>query len=417
MKRRESMTIKQEVIDELLKEYKTPEDLVGKDGIFKQLQKALIERAMAAEMTHHLGYEKNDPKGYNSGNSRNGKGKKTIKGDFGELEIEVPRDRNSEFDPQLIKKRQTRFKGFDDKIISMYARGMTTRDIRDHLLELYDVEVSSDLISSVTDGIIDEVNEWRNRELDPLYPILYLDAIVVKVRDEGHIRNKSVYLALAVNMEGHKELLGIWIETTEGAKFWLRVVTELNNRGVKDIFIACVDGLKGFEDAIHSVFPGTEVQLCIVHMVRNSLKFVSYKDRKKVATDLKRIYHSVTVDDAQSELDNFRETWDQKYPLIGKSWQNHWNGVTPFLAYPDYIRKAIYTTNAIESISMSLRKALKTRRSFPNDEAALKLIYLATRNTSKKWTMPIRNWELALNQFAIIFEERLTRYDSFTQLD
>lgn len=411
------MTIKQEVIDELLKEYKTPEDLVGKDGLFKQLQKALIERAMAAEMTHHLGYEKNDPKGYNSGNSRNGKGKKTIKGDFGELEIEVPRDRNGEFDPQLIKKRQTRFKGFDDKIISMYARGMTTRDITDHLLELYGVEVSSDLISSVTDGIIDEVNEWRNRELDPLYPILYLDAIVVKVRDEGHIRNKSVYLALAVNMEGHKELLGMWIETSEGAKFWLRVVTELNNRGVKDIFIACVDGLKGFEDAIHSVFPGTEVQLCIVHMVRNSLKFVSYRDRKKVAADLKRIYHSATADDAQSELDNFREIWDQKYPLIGKSWQNLWNGVTPFLAYPDYIRKAIYTTNAIESVSMSLRKALKTRRSFPNDEAALKLIYLATKNTSKKWTMPIRNWELALNQFAIVFEERLTRYDSFTQLD
>jgi putative transposase len=417
MKRRESMTIKQEIIDELLKEYKTPEDLVGKDGIFKQLQKALIERAMAAEMTHQLGYEKNDPKGNNSGNSRNGKGKKTIKGDFGEIEIETPRDRNSEFEPQLIKKRQTRFKGFDDKIISMYARGMTTRDIRDHLLELYDVEVSSDLISSVTDGIIEEVNEWRNRELDPLYPILYLDAIVVKVRDEGHIRNKSVYLALAVNMEGHKELLGMWIETTEGAKFWLRVVTELNNRGVKDVFIACVDGLKGFEEAIHSVFPGTEVQLCIVHMVRNSLKYVSYKDRKKVAADLKRIYHSATSDDAQSELDDFRETWDQKYPLIGKSWKNNWNGITPFFAYPDYIRKAIYTTNAIESMSMSLRKALKTRRSFPNDEAALKLIYLATRNTSKKWTMPIRNWELALNQFAIIFEERLTRYDSFTQLD
>ena len=411
------MTIKKEVIDELLKEYKTPEDLVGKDGLFKQLQKALIERAMAAEMTHHLGYEKNDPKGYNSGNSRNGKGKKTIKGDFGEAEIEVPRDRNGEFEPQLIKKRQTRFKGFDDKIISMYARGMTTRDIRDHLLELYGIEVSSDLISSVTDGIIEEVNEWRNRELDPLYPIIYLDAIVVKVRDEGHIKNKAVYLALGVNMEGQKELLGMWIETTEGAKFWLRVVTELNNRGVKDIFIACVDGLKGFEEAIHSVFPGTEVQLCIVHMVRNSLKYVSYKDRKKVATDLKRIYHSATTDDAQSELENFRETWDKKYPLIGKSWQNNWNGITPFFAYPDYIRKAIYTTNAIESISMSLRKALKTRRSFPNDEAALKLLYLAIRNTSKKWTMPIRNWELALNQFAIIFEERLTRYDPFTQLD
>ena len=411
------MTIKQEVIDELLKEYEKPEDLLGKDGIFKQLQKALIERAMAAEMTHHLGYDKNDPKGDNSGNSRNGKGKKTIKGEFGEIGIEVPRDRNGEFKPQLIKKRQTRFKGFDDKIISMYARGMTTRDIRDHLLELYDVEVSSDLISSVTDGIIEEVNEWRNRELDSLYPIIYLDAIVVKVRDEGHIRNKSVYLALGVNIEGHKELLGMWIENTEGAKFWLRVITELNNRGVKDIFIACVDGLKGFEEAIHSVYPGTEVQLCIVHMVRNSLKYVSYKDRKKVAADLKRIYHSATPDDAQSELDNFRETWDQKYPLIGKSWKNNWNGITPFFAYPDYIRKAIYTTNAIESMSMSLRKALKTRRSFPNDEAALKLLYLATRNTSKKWTMPIRNWELALNQFAIVFEERLSRYDPFTQLD
>ena len=410
------MTIKKEVLDELLKNYKKPEDLIGKDGIMKELQKALIERAMEAEMTYHLGYEMHDPKGNNSGNSRNGNGKKTIKGDFGELEIEVPRDRNSEFDPKLIKKRQTRFKGFDDKIISMYARGMTTRDIQDHLLELYNVEVSPDLISTVTDGIIEEVNEWRNRELDPLYPIVYLDAIVVKVRDEGHIKNKSVYLAIGVNLEGHKELLGMWIELTEGAKFWLRVITELSNRGVKDIFIACVDGLKGFEEAIHGVFPGTEVQLCIVHMVRNSLKYVSYKDRKKVAADLKRIYHSATADEARSELDNFSKTWDQKYPLIAKSWKNNWEGITPFFAYPDYIRKAIYTTNAIESTNMSLRKVLKNRRSFPNDEAALKLLYLAIRNASKKWTMPIRNWELALNQFAIVFEERLLRYDPFTQL-
>lgn len=411
------MTIKQEVIDELLKEYEKPEDLLGKDGIFKQLQKALIERAMEAEMTDHLGYEKNDPKGNNSGNSRNGNGKKSIKGDFGELEIEVPRDRNGDFDPQLIKKRQTRFKGFDDNIISMYARGMTTRDIQEHLHEIYNVEVSPDLISVVTDGILDEVNSWRNRELDPLYLIVYLDAIVVKIRDEGHIKNKSVYLAIGVNLEGHKELLGLWIENTEGAKFWLRVITELSNRGVKDIFIACVDGLKGFEEAIHGVFPDTEVQLCIVHMVRNSLKYVSYKDRKKVAADLKRIYHSTTAEAARSELDNFGETWDQKYPLISKSWKRHWEGIIPFFAYPDYIRKAIYTTNAIESTNMTLRKFMKTRRSFPNDDAAMKLLYLAIRNVSKKWTMPIRSWELALNQFAIVFEERLSRYDPFTQFN
>lgn len=404
------MTIKQEIVKELMKDYKRPEDLVGDKGLFKELMKALLERAMDVEMNHHLGYEKYDPKGKNSGNSRNGTGKKRIKGDFGELELEPPRDRNGTFEPKLIKKRQTRFNGFDEKIISMYARGMTTRDIQDHLKELYGIDVSPDLISDVTDEIIQEVTEWQNRILDPLYPILYLDALVVKIKDEGHIINKSVYFALGVNMDGHKELLGMWIETTEGAKFWLRIITELSNRGVKDVFIACVDGLKGFEEAIHSVFPQTEVQLCIVHMIRNSLRYVSYKDRKTLATDLKRIYQATTVEESKTELEKFSEIWDKKYPLISKSWKSNWELIIPFFAYPDYIRKAIYTTNAIESINMSLRKVLKTRGSFPTDDAALKLLYLAIRNISKKWTMPIRDWGLAMNQFEISFGKRLTNY-------
>jgi len=409
------MPIKQEIIDEILKNYKKPEDLLGDKGIMKELQKALIERAMEAEMTHHLGYEKNEYKGRNTGNSRNGKGKKTIKGDFGELDIEVPRDRNGDFEPQLIQKRQTRFDGFDEVITAMYARGMSTRDIQSMLKDLYNVNVSPELISSVTEEIIQVVNDWQNRILDPIYPIVYFDALVVKVRDEGHVRNKAIYLALGVNMEGKKELLGMWIENTEGAKFWLRVMTELNNRGVKDIFIACVDGLKGFGDAINSVFPKTEVQLSIIHMVRNSLKFVSFKDRKKVAEDLKRIYQSTTEEQARIELENLSEIWDDKYPLISKSWNNNWEGIVPFFAYPDYIRKAIYTTNAIESLNMSLRKVMKSKSSFPNDEAVFKLLYLSIGNVSKKWTMPIRNWGLALNQFTIAFGDRVPSYDSFTQ--
>jgi len=370
---------------------------------------------MEAEMTEHLGYEKHESKGKNTGNSRNGKGKKTIKGDFGEFDIEVPRDRNGDFEPQLIKKRQRRFDGFDDKIIAMYARGMSTRDIQAMLKDMYGVDVSPDLISSVTEEIIQEVNDWQNRILDPIYPIVYFDALVVKIRDEGHVRNKAIYLALGVNMEGKKELLGMWIENTEGAKFWLRVMTEMNNRGLKDIFIACVDGLKGFSEAINSVFPKTEVQLSIIHMVRNSLKFVSFKDRKKVAEDLKRIYQSTNEEQALIELDNLSEIWDHKYPLISKSWKNNWDGIVPFFAYPDYIGKAIYTTNAIESLNMSLRKVMKTKSSFPNDEAVMKLLYLSIGNVSKKWTMPIRNWGLALNQFTIAFGDRVPDYDSFTQ--
>ena len=402
------MTIKAEMIDELLKDYEKPEDLIGKDGIFKQLQKALIERVMEAEMTYHLGYEKNNNLGKNSGNSRNGKGKKTLKGDFGKMDIKVPRDRNSEFEPKFIEKRQTRFNGFDEKIISMYARGMTVRDIQEHLKDIYNVEVSPDLISDVSEEVILEVIEWQNRALDPLYPIVYFDGIKVNIKDEGHIKKKVVYLALGVNLEGHKDLLGMWIEQTEGAKFWLRIMTELRNRGVQDILIACVDGLKGFPEAINSEFPETEVQLCIVHMVRNSLKFVSYKDRKALVVDLKKIYNSPTAEKAEIELENFTKIWDNKYPLISKSWRNNWSKIIPFFAYPEDIRKAIYTTNAIESLNMTLRKVLKTRASFPTNEAALKLLFLAIRNISRKWSMPIKDWGRALNRFAIVFENRVT---------
>jgi len=401
------MAIRDELLDELLKEYKDPEDLFGKDGIFKELKKRLIEKAMDAEITHHLGYEKHSPSGKNTGNSRNGKSPKTIKTDSGEIPIVVPRDRKGSFEPRIVKKNQTRFDGFDEKIISMYARGMTTRDIQAHLEELYGVEVSPDLISDVTDSVINEVKEWQIRPLDEIYPIVYLDATIIKVRSEGRVIKKSAYLALGINLEGLKDVLGIWLEETEGAKFWLSVMTELKNRGVKDIFIACVDGLKGFPDAIEAVFPKTEVQLCIVHMVRNSLRFVSWKDRKKVAADLKSIYRAATEEQARMHLVEFADQWDSKYPMISKSWQSNWQRVIPFFAYPEEIRKIIYTTNAIESMNNTLKKTIKNRASFPNDEAALKLLYLSLKNIIKKWTMPIRNWGTALNQFAIRFDERM----------
>ena len=353
------MAIRDELLDELLKEYKDPEDLFGKDGIFKELKKRLIEKAMDTEITHHLGYEKHSPTGKNTGNSRNGKYSKTIKSDSGEIPINVPRDRKGSFEPRIVKKHQTRFDGFDDKIISMYARGMTTRDIQAHLEELYGVEVSPDLISDVTDSVINEVKEWQNRPLDDVYAIVYLDATVVKVRSEGRVIKKSAYLAIGVNLEGLKDVLGIWLEETEGAKFWLKVMTEIKNRGVKDIFIACVDGLKGFPDAIEAVYPKTEVQLCIVHMVRNSLRFVSWKDRKVVAKDLKAVYQAASEEEARMHLDAFADQWDKKYPTISKSWQNHWQRVIPFFAYPQEIRKIIYTTNAIESLNNTLKKTIK----------------------------------------------------------
>jgi putative transposase len=399
--------IDSELIDNLLKDYKKPEDLIGENGLLNQLTKRLVERAMAAELTEHVGYEKHDAAGRNSGNSRNGTSAKTLKGNFGTLPIEVPRDRNGTFEPQIIGKHQTRFTGFDDKIISLYARGLSTREIQQHLEEIYQVEVSPTLISSVTDEVIDEVKAWQNRPLEELYPILYLDALQFKVRDGAHVRNKAIYVAIGVKLNGLKEVLGLWVAQTEGAKFWLQVMTELKNRGVNDIFIACVDGLKGFPEAIETVFPQTEVQLCIVHLVRYSLNFVGWKQRKEVARDLKGIYTAATEAEAEARLAEFAAKWDAKFPTIAKSWRTNWARVIPFFAHPPEIRKVIYTTNAVESLNMSLRKVTKARSSFPHDEAVLKLLYLALRNIAKKWTMPIKEWNAALNRFAIVYENRM----------
>jgi len=401
------MAIDKKIIDELLKDYETPEDLIGKKGILKQLTKSLLERALEAEMTDHLGYEKHSPDGHHTGNSRNGHSKKKIITDSGKVPLKVPRDRKGKFEPQIIAKRQSRLDGFDDKVISLYARGMTTREIQGHLEEIYGIDVSPTLISNITDAVIDEVKAWQSRPLESVYPIVYLDAIVVKSRQDGRIRNKSVYLALGVNLDGHKELLGLWIANSEGAKFWLNIITELKNRGVNDIIIACVDGLKGFPEAIETVFPQTQVQLCIVHMVRNSLKYVSWKDRKKIAADLKKIYASATVGEAEIQLEEFCKIWDEKYPTISQSWRRHWENVIPFFDYPEDIRKVIYTTNAVEALNRTLRKIIKNRGSFPTDESIYKLLYLALRKASKKWTMPIRNWNAAINRFAIEYEGRL----------
>ena len=396
-----------DLIDQLLANYKKPEDLIGEDGLLKQLTKALIERALAAEMTEHLGHGKHQPVENVTGNTRNGTSKKTLKGEFGELPVEIPRDRHGSFEPQLVSKHQTRWTGFDDKILSLYARGLTVREIQAHLEEMYGTEVSPTLISTVTDAVMDEVKTWQARPLDALYPIVYLDCIHVKARDSGAVRVKAVYLALGVNLSGEKELLGIWIAQTEGAKFWLQVVTELKNRGVQDIFIACVDGLKGFPEAIEAVYPKTAVQLCIVHRVRHSLNYVSWKLRDQVAADLKRIYQSTTAEEGAARLTEFEQKWNASYPPIAQSWRRNWPRIIPFFDYPPEIRKVIYTTNAIESVNMSLRKITKNRGSFPSDEALLKLFYLALRNISKKWTMPIRDWKAALNRFTIEFDERM----------
>jgi putative transposase len=398
--------VPEELLAGLLANYKKPEDLIGEDGLLKHLTKLVVERALEAEMTEHLGHGKHEPVANQSGNTRNGKSRKTLKGEFGELPIEVPRDRHGSFEPQLIPKHQTRWAGFDDKILSLYARGMTVREIQAHLEEMYGTEVSPSLISSVTDAVADEVKAWQSRPLDPIYPIVYLDCIHVKVR-EGTVRVKAVYLAIGITMEGEKEVLGLWLAQSEGAKFWLQVVTELRNRGVQDIFIACVDGLKGFPDAIEAVFPKATVQLCIVHMVRHSLNYVSWKRRPEVAADLRRIYQSATAEEAEIRLGEFEDKWDAEYLPIGQSWRRNWQRLIPFFDYPPEIRKVIYTTNAIESVNMSLRKLTKNRGSFPSDEALLKLFYLALRNISKKWTMPIRDWKAALTRFTIQFGDRI----------
>jgi putative transposase len=399
------MAIEKEILDRLLAEYKNPEDLTGENGVLRQLTKALMERALEAEMASHLGYEKHDQGEKVRENRRNGKSKKTLKGDFGEIEITTPRDRDASFEPRIIPKGQTRMAGLDSKILSMYARGMTTRDIQGHLEEIYGVEVSPTLISHVTDAVLEEVRAWQSRPLDRVYPIVFLDALVVKMREEGSVQNRAVYVAIGINMEGHKEVLGLWTSANEGAKFWLSVLTELKGRGVDDIFIACVDGLKGFPQAIEAAYPKTTVQLCIVHMVRASLRFVSWKDAKAVVADLKLIYRAGSREDAAHQLEMFAAKWDTKYRSISQLWRRHWEQVVPFFGFPADIRKVIYTTNAVESLNMTLRKVIKTRGSFPNEEAALKLLYLALLNVAKKWHT-IQGWPQALNHFAILWEDR-----------
>jgi putative transposase len=405
------LNLSPEVLDSILKDYKNPEDLMGENGILKQLTKALVERCLNAEIEYQL---KSEPElaeaetcRENSKNRRNGYSKKTIKGSFGEAEIAIPRDRENVYEPQLVPKHQTRFDGFDQKVIALYSRGLSTHDIAAMLEDLYGVSLSAGMISEITAQVVSELQAWQNRSLDSVYPIMWLDAIMVPVRQEGKVIKKAIHLALGVNLMGQKELLGIWITQNESAKFWLSVLTDLQNRGVKDIFIACCDGLTGFPAAIESLFPKTQVQLCIVHMVRNSLKYVSYKDRRAVAADLKTIYSAATEAGAEQALMQFAQTWDKQYPSISKSWLAHWAQITPFFAFPSDIRKAIYTTNAIESVNMTLRKVLRNHRNFPTDESAIKVIFLALQNISKKWTMPIRDWKRALNCFAIHFEGRL----------
>ena len=390
---------------EAAKSIKTPSDL---DDFRKMLTKVTVETALNAELNEHLGYEKNSPT--NDSNSRNGYSSKRLITDDGEIQLEVPRDRDASFEPKLVRKHQTRFQSMDDKILSLYAKGMTTREIVATFKEMYDADISASLISKVTDAVLEQVVEWQSRPLDAVYPIVYLDCIVVKVRQNKQVINKAIYLALGVNMEGQKELLGMWMSETEGAKFWLSVLTELQNRGVNDILIACVDGLKGFPDAINAVYPKTQIQLCIVHMVRNSMKYVPWKDYKAITTDLKEIYQATTEDEALLALERFGDKWDEKYPQISRSWTAHWDNLNTLFSYPQDIRKAIYTTNAIESLNSVIRKATKKRKLFPTDESASKVVYLAIMDASKRWTMPIHNWKQALNRFMIMFEDRLTEY-------
>ncbi len=399
--------IRKELLDELLSDYETPEDLLGKEGLLDSLKTALMERALGAELTEHLGYEKGDPSGRGTSNSRNGHGKKRVLTESGSVELAVPRDREASFSPRLVKKGQSRLPGFDEKVISMYGRGMTQREIRGHLEELYGIGVSPDLISRVTDAVLEEVKAWQGRPLEPIYPVIFLDALRVKIRDEGTVRNKAVYLALGIRTDGLKEILGLWIEQTEGAKFWLRVMNELKARGVKDCLIAVVDGLKGFPEAIGAVFPETQVQTCIVHLMRHGLSLCSYKDRRPVAKDMKAIYRAESAEAAADRLSEFEEAWGAKYPSIAASWRRHWQEIIPMFAFPPEIRRLLYTTNAIESLHRCLRKIIKTRGHFPNDEAAAKLLYLALRNIETGWKAAPKEWLPALNQFDILFGDRL----------
>lgn len=394
-------------LDEELEKCETMEDLTGKNGLIQKLVGGMVEKLLEKEMEDHLGYEKHSSKGDLSGNSRNGKSKKSVHGSHGELEIEVPRDRNGEFEPKLIKKRQTHISSFDDKIISMYARGMTTRDIQSHIKEIYGADISPTMISGITDKVIAVAEEWQSRPLEKIYPIVFFDAIHYKVKEGSQVVTKAAYSCLGINLEGKKDILGAWIGESEGAKLWLQVFTELKNRGLDDIFIACMDGLKGLPEALQSVFPQAEVQLCVIHMIRNSLKYVPHKYSKEFTADLKEIYKAPTESRGESQVLALEEKWGKRYPLAVKPWIQNWDNLKTFFKFPEEIKKLIYTTNAVESLHRQFRKVTKTRSVFPSDAALIKMLYLASRDVSKKWTMPVRGWKEAISYFGVAYEDRL----------
>ena len=409
-------TKEKDVIDQLLDQIDfhgmTAEELAGENGLLKKLTSRFYSKALDAEMDEHLGYKKNDDAGDNSGNSRNGYTTKTVITDDNDtIEVQVPRDRNSTFEPVIIPKHEKRTPLFNDQIISMYSFGMSTRDIQRHLQQVYGVEVSPETISNITESIMADVREWQNRPLEKSYPILFLDALRVNSRQDGKNINKALYVALAINWEGRKEVLGLWLADTEGAKFWMSVLTDIKNRGVEDILIACMDGLTGFPDAVKAVFPDTHIQHCIVHMIRNSTKFVSYKDLKAVCRDLKEVYSAINAESGHEALEEFGKKWNDKYPMIQASWERNWNDLTEFFNYPKDIRRAIYTTNAIESLNFSLRKVTRNKSSFPDDDSIYKVMYLAIKNASTRWTMSIKDWGLAVNQFAILFDGRVPGFN------
>lgn len=404
------MELTEEIIEQLradLKKAKTYGDLMGENGAIKKIIKASLEGMLDAELTEHLGYEKYSPAGKNNGNSRNGKTSKTLRNDNGEIELTVPRDRNGSFDPLVVKKYERTLGPIEDKIISMYAKGMTVRDIQAHIHEIYGMDISPTLVSNITDKIIDLAKEWHNRPLEKIYPIVYFDAIHYKVTDNGRVINKAAYTCLSLDLEGKKDLLGLWVSEAEGANFWLTVLTELRNRGVQDILIACVDGLKGFPEAINTVFPRTEIQLCIIHLIRNTLKYIASKDQKLFMQNLKTVYTAPTEEAALIALDKLEETWNKKYSLALKTWRNNWREASTFFKYPDEIRTMIYTTNAVEALHRQFRKVTKAKSIFPNDDALKKMLYLAYKDLSKKWTMPVQNWAIVLSHLSLIFEERL----------
>ena len=401
MKKQRDTRFEKEV-DEWLKNGHSPDDV---KTLLQQITKAVVERALQGELAAHLGYAKHEPEGIHSGNSRNGATTKTVRGDFGEVELETPRDRNGEFEPRLVRKHQTRLDGWDEKILSLYARGMSTREIQGHFQEMYGAEVSPSLISDITDGVMDQAKAWQNRPLDAFYPVLFLDALFVKMRHEGRVENRAVYVALAINMDGQKEVLGIWTGAGEGAKFWMMVLTEIRNRGVRDLYVVCVDGLRGFPQAIASVFPQAEIQLCIVHLIRNSVNYATWKDLRSLTGDLKPIYRAATADQAERELREFEKKW-AKYPAIAKLWRDQWERVIPFFSMPAELRKVVYTTNAVEALHRSLRKAIKTRGAFPGEEAAVKLLYMAILKASSQWHT-VQNWKPVLNYLETICGDRI----------